>query len=249
MSANNQLRTVVIVGATSTIAEVILAALIERGVTRAHLVARSVDALQAIQADMTTRYAAVQLSIEATDLLDPVVIQETVTRISKGITPDLVLIAQGTMPTQEDQQADLSLAQYQMLVTGVSPVLWLEAFVNALPKGIFAVIGSVAGDRGRKSNYLYGASKALIETVTQGMQNRFAKDSEKTVVLLKPGPTKSKMTANLNQSGLASAESVAKELVGGLLSKKAVVYAPAKWQLIMNVVRFMPRTIFNRTNL
>jgi len=116
--------------------------------------------------------------------------------------------------------------------------------------GHIAVIGSVAGDRGRKSNYAYGAAKGLVETYLQGMQHRFARRSIK-ITLVKPGPTQTPMTAHLQSAGvkLAPVEKVAADIVAGIESGKPVVYTPAKWALIMAVIRNLPRFIFNRMDI
>jgi short-subunit dehydrogenase len=242
-------KTIVIVGATSSIAKAMLGQLLEAGTLRAHLIGRDSEALESLRMDMEIRYRGSFISTETTDLLDPELISQVAKRVSNEIKPEVVVIAHGTMPAQVDQQNSLTLAHYQMAVSGVSPVLWLEAFVNSLHSGIFAIFGSVAGDRGRKSNYFYGASKALIETVASGMQNRFGMKSNKTVVLLKPGPTKSKMTAHLELRKLAKTDQVAKTLISGLLSGNPVVYAPLKWRLIMLVIRLIPGRIFRRLSL
>ena len=116
--------------------------------------------------------------------------------------------------------------------------------------GTIALIGSVAGDRGRKSNYVYGAAKGLVTRYAQGLQHRFAGTGVK-VVLIKPGPTDTPMTAHLKNTGakLASVESVAKLIVDGVEVGKPVVYAPGKWWLIMMIIRHLPAIIFNKINI
>ena len=249
MKSNQSPDNIVIVGATSSIAEAMLVELVASGASRAHLIARNADRLEVIRADMEIRFPEALITTEAVDLLDHNAIQDTVSSIPKLFAPELVLIAHGTMPSQESQQSNLAIAEYQMMVTGVSPILWLEAFVSSLPKGTFGIIGSVAGDRGRKANYLYGASKAFIETATQGMQNRFGKDSSKHIILLKPGPTLSKMTSSLDSSRLAKTDLVARQLVAGMIARKDVVYSPRRWRLIMGIIKLIPRKIFNKMNL
>ena len=116
--------------------------------------------------------------------------------------------------------------------------------------GALAIIGSVAGDRGRKTNYAYGAAKALVDRYAQGLQHRLAATQVK-VVLVKPGPTDTPMTAHLKGQGarLASVESVAQQIVKAVESGKPVVYAPTKWWLIMTIIRLLPRAIFNKLNI
>ena len=110
--------------------------------------------------------------------------------------------------------------------------------------------GDVAGDRGRKSNYVYGAAKGLITRYTQGLQHRLANTGVQ-VVLIKPGPTDTPMTAHLKQEGgrFASVDDVAKCIVVGIKRSKSVVYAPAKWALIMMIIRHLPEFIFKRMDI
>lgn len=112
------------------------------------------------------------------------------------------------------------------------------------------VIGSVAGDRGRRSNYVYGAAKGLVTRYVQGLQHRFAGTAVKAV-LVKPGPTDTPMTSHLKQQGskLAPVEEVAAAIVAGAEHGAAVVYAPKKWAVIMMVIRHLPAAIFNKMNI
>lgn len=116
--------------------------------------------------------------------------------------------------------------------------------------GQIAVIGSVAGDRGRKSNYIYGSANGLVERYVEGMQHRFANSSLKCS-LIKPGPTLTPMTAHLADGSLALADvrEVAITINKGLEKQKSVIYAPAKWALIMLIIRHLPKLVFNRLNI
>jgi short-subunit dehydrogenase len=155
------------------------------------------------------------------------------------------------LPDQQQCQQDLALNQHTLEVNGISPVLFAEAFATQMEKarqGSLALIGSVAADRGRKSNYVYGAAKGMVERYVQGMQHRFA-HSKITVVLIKPGPTATPMTAHLPQRGMASAEAVASRIIAAIDAGTPVVYVPAKWAIIMMVIRHLPRSIFNKLNI
>jgi short-subunit dehydrogenase len=140
-----------------------------------------------------------------------------------------------------------------MRVNAISPALFAEAFIESMERrnaGTLGVIGSVAGDRGRKSNYVYGAAKGLVTRYVQGLQHRVAGTRVK-VVLVKPGPTDTPMTAQLKAQGtkLAAVSDVAQAIVRGLERGRPVVYAPARWALIMMVIRHLPRVIFNRMDI
>lgn len=164
---------------------------------------------------------------------------------------DIVLIAHGNLPEQRACEQDLHAAANALMVNGVSPVLFAEAFAAQLERqgsGTIAVIGSVAGDRGRKSNYVYGAAKGMVDRYLQGLQHRFAATAVK-IVLIKPGPTATPMTAHLPPKKLALVADVARAIVDGIAAGKPVVYAPAKWWLIMMVIRHLPRVVFNRLDI
>ena len=139
----------------------------------------------------------------------------------------------------------------------MAPALYAEALANAMQqagRGAVAVIGSVAGDRGRKSNYVYGAAKGLVARYMQGLQHRLAlQKSPVRAVLIKPGPTDTPMTAHLKtgtgRASMAAPEEVARCIVRGIDRGRAVVYAPGKWALIMLIVRCLPDFVFRRINL
>ena len=114
------------------------------------------------------------------------------------------------------------------------------------------MIGSVAGDRGRKANYLYGASKAFIATYVEGLQHRIALEkSNVTVSLIKPGPTESAMTQHLLTQGkkLAKAEDVAEQIVHGMQLGKRTIYTPTLWRIIMLIIRHLPFFIFKKLDI
>jgi decaprenylphospho-beta-D-erythro-pentofuranosid-2-ulose 2-reductase len=112
------------------------------------------------------------------------------------------------------------------------------------------LIGSVAGDRGRKTNYVYDAAKSLVSHYAQGMQHRLARTNVK-VVLIKPGPTDTPMTSEHKAKGqkMAPIEQVAQDIVKGIADGKAVVYTPSIWKIIMLVVIHLPRFVFNKLNI
>ncbi|MBF4461022.1 MULTISPECIES: SDR family NAD(P)-dependent oxidoreductase [unclassified Rathayibacter] len=241
---------IVVVGATSAIAERTLRLWLGTGARSALLVGRDSARLEALATDLRVRYPAADLAIEAVDLTDPAAIASVVASSLTGGAPDTVLIAHGAMTSQEEASADLAVARDVLVVTGVSVALWMEAYANALVSGTIGVIGSVAGDRGRKTNYVYGSAKGLVERFAQGLQHRLA-GSRLSVVLIKPGPTDTPMTAHLKQSGasLASVESVAKDVAAALSSGRPVAYTPAKWRVIMTVITLLPAPVFNRLNI
>jgi short-subunit dehydrogenase len=187
------------------------------------------------------------------DFLDPLSIQGTVDAIVRQGAPDIVLIAQGTLPDQAECQTDLTLCRDTLEINGLSPVLFAEAFIQPMEQanhGTLAIIGSVAGDRGRKSNYVYGSAKGLVSRYAEGLQHRLAKSKVK-VVLIKPGPTDTPMTAAFEAKGMkmAPVEEVARGIVAAVDKGKAIAYVPGKWWFIMRVIQHLPAIIFNRLDI
>jgi short-subunit dehydrogenase len=203
--------------------------------------------------DLRVRSPKSSITVQTTDFADPVKIQACVDQICAAGVPDIVLIAHGTLPDQASCQQDLALNESVLKINGISPVLFAEGFVGYLEKancGKLAIIGSVAGDRGRKSNYVYGAAKGLVTRYAQGLQHRLAK-TQVRVVLIKPGPTATRMTAFLIGKGqkMADVGFVAQAIVQGVANSSPVVFAPAKWGLIMMMIRHLPHFVFNKMDI
>lgn len=217
------------------------------------LLGRDQTKTERVAQDLRIRSAQSVIAVETTDFLDPKKIREWVDQVCATGVPDIVLIAHGSLPDQKECQQDLLQNQQVLQLNGVSPVLFAEAFVGYMEKadkGTLAIIGSVAGERGRKSNYVYGAAKGLVTRYAQGLQHRLA-NTNVHVVLIKPGPTDTPMTAALKGKGpkMAEVTDVAISIVEGIAKAKPVVYAPAKWAVIMMVIRHLPRFIFNKMDI
>lgn len=244
----NQRPGIVIVGATSGIAEACARIWGKRGTHDFILIGRRASALDAIAADLQVRCPGTTAQVIETSLTDPGAIDETVARCG---SPEIVLIAFGVLPEQARMQEDTAALGEALRVNAVAPALWAEAFsriASGRTSCRIAVLGSVAGDRGRKSNYAYGAAKGLVERYMQGLQHRFA-GSGVVPILVKPGPTRTAMTAHMDPSKMARVEDVATRIVAGIDRGRPVIYAPAKWALIMAVIRNLPRTVFNRMDI
>ena len=242
---------IVIVGATSGIAEQCARIWIQEPTITLTLVGRDKTKTQLLADDLAVRNPAAVIKVVTTDFMSPKEIALTVESICAATPVSIALIAHGSLPDQQQCQQDLELNQQTLEVNGISPVLFTEAFATQMEKiqqGTLALIGSVAGDRGRKSNYVYGAAKGLVTRYVQGLQHRFAKTPIK-IVLIKPGPTATAMTAHLPQRGLAGADAVAATIVQGIAQGKAVIYAPAKWAVIMMIIIHLPAFIFNKLDI
>lgn len=248
----NTIKRIAIIGATSSIAEHCARIWAQQGSVEFILVGRDQKKLEVVSADLIVRSPNTKIEIATTDFIDPDAIQKTVDSLFAVSPINIALIAHGTLPEQQDCQSNLALNFSTLEINGISPTLYAEAFARhmaKLDKGSIAIIGSVAGDRGRKSNYVYGAAKGLVTRYAQGLQHRFA-GTGVNVSLIKPGPTNTPMTAAMQGSEkFATPEEVAKLITVGIDAKKAVIYAPAKWELIMMVIRHLPNFIFNKMNI
>jgi decaprenylphospho-beta-D-erythro-pentofuranosid-2-ulose 2-reductase len=244
---------IVIIGATSAIAEHCARLWVRERPLEIVLFGRNQEKIDRVALDLKVRSPDTSITSITGGFLDPAQIQTMVDQIFIKGNVDIVLVAHGSLPDQEECQQDLNLCREALDVNGISPVLFAEAFAQQMQKansGTLAVISSVAGDRGRKSNYVYGAAKGLVTRYVQGLQHRLANTKVK-VVLIKPGPTDTPMTAHLKQSGvkLAAVEHVAKEIVSGIENGQRVVYTPKIWSLIMLVIRHLPYFVFRKMDI
>jgi decaprenylphospho-beta-D-erythro-pentofuranosid-2-ulose 2-reductase len=244
---------IVVVGATSAIAEHCCRLWVAEGPTELIFFARDLAKAERIATDLRVRGPASSVTVVASDFLDPGRIQAMADGAVAGGPVDIVLIAQGWLSDQQACQNDLAVCRESLEINAISPALFAEAFALHFARagrGTIAILGSVAGDRGRKANYTYGAAKGFLTRYAEGMEHRFA-GSGVRIVLIKPGPTDSPMTADMKAKGkrVAAVEDVARVTVNGIRRGRPVVYAPPVWQAIMLVVRHIPRFVFNRLSI
>lgn len=244
------LKRIVIVGTTSAMAEHCARLWVQESPKELILLGRDQAKSERVAEDLRVRSPQSKITVQTINFLDPKCIREWAESVTAEGVPDIVLIAHGSLPDQLACQKKLELCSAAFAVNGISPALFAEVFAGQMQqanKGTLAIIGSVAGDRGRKSNYVYGAAKGLVTRFAQGLQHRLAGTNVK-VVLIKPGPTDTPMTADLKGRGarLASVGDVARMIVDGISQGKPVVYTPGKWALIMMVIRHLPRFVFNK---
>lgn len=249
---NNKKR-IVIIGATSAIAEHCARLWVQGEAVDLTLVGRDANRSGRVAADLGVRSPQSHIRVVQAEFLDPIAIETTVSDIVAKGSLDLVLIAHGYLPEQADCQDDLRVCREALEVNGVSPVLYAEAFARHMERanrGTIALIGSVAGDRGRRSNYAYGSAKGLVACYAQGLQHRFAGTRVK-VVLIKPGPTATPMTRNYAGKGvgLAPVERVAEEIVHSVDQGVPVAYVPRKWRWVMLIIKHLPNFVFNKLNI
>lgn len=250
----NTLQRTVLFGATSAIAQEAARLLVAKGASL-HCVGRTPAKLDALLADMKVRAAAGQvISGEVADLNDVErheELFEAAERALGGI--DAILVAHGSLPDQKTCEASAEMTLREIETNALSAISLLTIAAGRMESqraGVIAVISSVAGDRGRQSNYVYGAAKGMLTIFTQGLRNRLTK-SGVAVVTIKPGFVDTPMTAAFDKKGplWASPQDVAKGIVTAMERGKGEVYLPGFWRLIMLVIRHIPSRIFNRMSL
>jgi short-subunit dehydrogenase len=245
------MRKVLIVGASSAIAQAVARQLAARG-DALFLLARSEERLAAQAADLRIRGASeVGFSAFDADLLDShAALLEQAHANLGGL--DVVLIAYGTLNEQRACEGDVALALQALHTNGTSVIALLTLLANrfeAQGHGTLAVIGSVAGDRGRQSNYVYGAAKGMLSVFLQGLRNRLHKRGVR-VLTIKPGFVDTPMTAAFNKGPLwASPDAVGARIILALDKGWDVVYAPGFWRPIMLMIRLIPERLFKRLAL
>jgi decaprenylphospho-beta-D-erythro-pentofuranosid-2-ulose 2-reductase len=246
-----ELRRVLILGATSAIAEA-AARIWAAQRARLLLIGRGASKLEAIAADLKVRGASEVIPI-ALDCAaaDPAVEMKRFVEILGA--PDVVLLAYGVLGNQRQLESDPAAMADLLRTNFNSAASWCLEVATVLERrraGALVVIGSVAGDRGRQSNYIYGASKAGLAVLVEGIAHRLAPSGARAV-LVKPGFVDTPMTAAIRPKGLLWAKP---EAIGAKIVKVAdrggpVVYAPAFWRAIMSVIRNVPSGIFHKTKL
>jgi decaprenylphospho-beta-D-erythro-pentofuranosid-2-ulose 2-reductase len=244
------MRHILIVGATSAIAEQCARIWVKDASAELTLVGRDHVKIEGLRADLLVRSPLSRITTRILDFQNPIAIAELAKRVTADLELDIVLIAHGELPSQDACEEDLGLVASTLSVNGISPSLFAEAFAEQFAivnHGTIAIIGSVASDRGRRSNYVYGAAKALLAHYAAGLQHRFAGTDVK-IVLIKPGPTATPMTADLQQKGqrLARVDRVAAAIVKAIEAGTPVLYTPSLWRPIMFVIRHLPQGIFNK---
>lgn len=166
---------------------------------------------------------------------------------------DVVLIAHGTLPDQLKCEADAGLTVREFSLNATVTISWLTLLAQCMVDrggGIIAVITSVAGDRGRPSNYVYGSAKAAVSVFCEGLRARiYGKGIH--VIDIRPGFVSTPMTRNLNLPPLlvATPAEVARSIVRGIRRRKDVLYVPGYWRFILWVIRNIPAPLFKRMSL
>jgi decaprenylphospho-beta-D-erythro-pentofuranosid-2-ulose 2-reductase len=247
--SRSSLKKIVVLGATSGIALEIQRKLAERG-CELLLIARSPQRLAELQADLHIRGARKVLAYAAE--LASVEHHASIFGFVRETFPDFdtVLLAYGSMQDQKQSEAAIDVLLEEIQVNFVSASAILTLFADDMEErhtGCIAAITSVAGDRGRRSNYIYGSTKGALSLFLQGLRSRLHPAGVR-VITIKPGPTRTAMTDHMpNSARFADPEQVAHDIVRALERRSPdVLYTPKIWRYIMTAVEHIPEGIFKR---
>lgn len=245
-------RKVAIFGATSAIAEACARLYALEGADL-FLAGRRPEALAAMARDLEVR-GAKAVAIWAGDLADPDAHPALLEALAatQGV-PDIVLLAWGTLTDQARAEAEPAYAVRELAVNFTAPAALLLALAPRLAargQGVIACISSVAGDRGRQSNFVYGSAKGGMQRLLEGLRHRL-RPKNVAVLDIRPGFVDTPMTAHLAKGGplWARPEQVAADIRRAIERRRDVLYTPWFWRWIMLAVRSVPRPLFHRTKL
>lgn len=246
-----RMKKILIIGATSAIAEATARLWAARGAAL-FLVGRNTGRLDAVAADLRVRGAA-SVDCYAMDACDTSVhaaMLEAANNALGGL--DVALIAHGSLPDQKACEVSVELTLKEIETNALSVIALATRLAETFEKqgsGTLAVISSVAGDRGRQSNYVYGAAKGMVSLFLQGLRNRLAKKGVQ-VLTIKPGFVDTPMTASFPKGALwAKPEAIARGIVRAVERGSDEVYLPGFWRLIMLIIRHIPERIFKKLSL
>jgi decaprenylphospho-beta-D-erythro-pentofuranosid-2-ulose 2-reductase len=242
---------ILIVGATSAIAEACARLWAQDG-AHLYLIARNPQKLALVAADLQIRGATVQQAQLDVDQLDQhgAVVDAAFLELDRV---DVVLVAHGVLPDQLLCEQSVTAMLEAMRTNAISVVSLLTLIANKMQargSGVIAVIGSVAGDRGRKSNYVYGSAKAMVATFTEGLAGRL-QSSGVRVMVIKPGFVDTPMTVAFKKGLLwATPHTIANIIQRRVATARSgIYYAPRFWWLIMVLVRCIPARVLYRLNI
>lgn len=242
-------QTLLVLGGSSEIGLACARALVARSTRRIVLAGRSPERLGAAAATLRADGAedVDTIALEAEESAgQPAVVERAFARLGDV---DVVLLAIGTLPDQQRAEHDPELAAATMRVNLAGPVALLTAAADRLRAqghGAIVVLSSVAAERPRRANFVYGASKAGLDAYAQGLGDALV-GTGVDVLVVRPGFVRTRMTAGLDAAPFATtAEAVAAAVVRGLERRSGTVWVPGHLRALMIVVRHLPRAVFRR---
>ncbi len=237
-----------ILGATSSIARAFALQVAAAG-SDVLLAGRDMEDMSHTAVDIGTRHAAVAADIVEFDAREPSMHQSLVETLATRAGVINVAVFLGSMPSQREIDADPDLVQgiiADNLVGAISVLHRIAPLLEARGTGTIIGVGSVAGDRGRLKNYVYGAAKAGLHTYLSGLRNRLGRQGVQ-VVTVKPGFVDTAMTWKEEHRPLvATPEAVATSMLQAVRQGRNIVYIPWFWRWIMLIVRALPERVFQR---
>ena len=245
------MKKILIIGATSAIAEATACLWATQG-HKIYLLGRNEERLQAIAADLKVRGAesAQYALLDVNDFARHAAVLDVAAAEHDGI--DIVLIAHGTLGDQKTCERDAATTLMELNTNAISVIsllTYLASRFETQKHGTIAVISSVAGDRGRQSNYVYGTVKGAVTIFMQGLRQRLHKSGVQ-VLTIKPGFVDTPMTAEFKKGLLwTTPEAIAGRIESAIRKRLNVVYAPWFWAGIMGVIRLIPERIFKKLKL
>lgn len=252
---NGRPKNVIILGANSTIAEALCRQLAIQQACMV-LVSRNPERLDQLCADLRSRGANAAIPFVANLSAGSSEAGARLAEMANVLNGpvDAILVIYGLLGDQKLSEKELSAAENVLTTNFNSAAMWCLASAAILEKqgaGVLIAVSSVAGDRGRQSNYVYGAAKAGLTVLVEGIAHRLAPSGAKAVAV-KLGFADTAMTAHIERKGLlwAKPEAVAAKL-SAVISKPGnpIVYVPWFWRPIMFIIRNVPAAIFHRTKL
>jgi decaprenylphospho-beta-D-erythro-pentofuranosid-2-ulose 2-reductase len=243
---------IVIFGATSAIAQAWARLHAVQGAAF-YLVGRDISKLDAVKNDLLA-HGASNVQMQVIDLAQAQDYSAITDQLyAHWPHTDIALFAQGSLPDQRELEKNIAAVQPMFELNAMSYILPASLIAERMAQsgsGSVVLISSVAGDRGRQSNYFYGTSKAAVTVFAQGLRNHVFKRGVQ-VLTVKPGFVDTPMTANIAKGGplWATPEQIAACIENGLQKNKDVIYAPWFWQIIMLIIKNIPESIFKRLGL
>lgn len=240
----------IILGATSSMARAFARAVSQKG-DAVFLAGRDMADLKVIAQDCALRGAA-QAEAISFDARKPDGFSKIISRLELQDGQINAAVFVGSMPEQDDVDADPSLIDGTITDNFAGPARFLQLLAPVMEErggGTVVGVGSVAGDRGRVGNYVYGAAKAGFHTYLSGLRNRLTR-SGGHVVTVKPGFVDTAMTWGIEGMFLvAPPEKVAQDILGAVAKKKNTIYTPFFWRYIMLIIRSIPEPIFKKMSI
>ncbi|MBI3563107.1 MAG: SDR family oxidoreductase [Gammaproteobacteria bacterium] len=241
---------VVVLGATSGIAIELLRIFASEGCSL-YIAARNPSRLVELTQDLLIRGASATYSycVDINNISQLQLMINTIKTTMGHI--DIAIIAHGTLPDQLRAEIDMDYMLTELNTNGISTIAIASLLANEMQSqkyGSLCVISSVAGDRGRKSNYIYGAAKSAVSVYMQGLRNRLYPNIH--VLTVKPGFVDTPMTRRFKKGILWSTpEKVARDIRRAIDKRKDILYTPWFWKWIMVIIKLLPEYLFKRLSL